>query len=241
MPIAPTDLNGIPSHEGNLLRPNVCGDGLRLQDPFAGELVDAGGATAGSPEIFIRKDTLMPVGPGDVDLSILEPTDLDRGCLHVCLLSLPLLARVALKRALPEILGLAGEHPFPDRFDTREREDLAFRKLSERLEVLLPAIHVRLELLDLRVADPKHALVDRVVRCGQLAAEIEELVLEAPKHLVEPAVLLPSASRSSLKTRARPSTAFSSSIVPYAAIRGESFGTRLPPTSAVVPLSPVRV
>ena len=59
-----------------------------------------------------------------------------------------------------------GEHPFPDRFDTREREDLAFHKRSERLE-----------LLDLRVADPKHVLVDRVVRCGQLAAEIEEPVL----------------------------------------------------------------
>lgn len=107
MPIAPTDLNGIPSHEGNLLRPNVCGDGLRLQDPCAGELVDAGGATAGFPEIFIRKDTLMPVGPGDVDLPILDAPDLDRGCLHACPLSLPLLARVALKPALPEILGLA--------------------------------------------------------------------------------------------------------------------------------------
>ena len=107
MPVAPTDLNGIPSHEENFLGPNVCGDGLRLQDPFAGELVDAGGATAGFPEIFIRKDTLVPVGPGDVDLSILDATDLDRGRLHACLLSLPLLARVALKRALPEILGLA--------------------------------------------------------------------------------------------------------------------------------------
>lgn len=107
MPIAPTDLNGIPSHEGDLLGPNVCGDGLRLQDPCAGELVDAGGATAGFPEVFIRKDTLMPVGPGDMDLSILDATDLDRGRLHACLLSLPLLARVALKPVLPEILGLA--------------------------------------------------------------------------------------------------------------------------------------
>jgi len=49
----------------------------------------------------------MPVGPGDVDLPILDAPDLDRGCLHVCSLSLPLLARVVLKRALPEILGLA--------------------------------------------------------------------------------------------------------------------------------------
>ena len=47
------DPDGIPSHEGNLLGPNVCGDGLRLQDPFAGELVDAGGATAGFPEISL--------------------------------------------------------------------------------------------------------------------------------------------------------------------------------------------
>jgi len=49
----------------------------------------------------------MPVGPGDVDLPILDAPDLDRGCLHVCPLSLPLLPRVALKRALPEMLGLA--------------------------------------------------------------------------------------------------------------------------------------
>src|SRR4029453_14882597 len=41
--------------------------------------------------------------------------------------------------------------------------------------------------------------------------------------------------------RATPRLAFSSSIVPYAAIRWESLGTRVPPTRAVVPSSPVRV
>lgn len=34
---------------------------------------------------------------------------------------------------------------------------------------------------------------------------------------------------------------FSSSIVPYASRRAEFFGTRVPPTSDVVPLSPVFV
>src|SRR3989454_514546 len=60
----------------------------------------------------------------------------------------------------------------------------------QRLEILLALIHERLESLDLGFAHPMHALVDRVIGRGQLAAQVEELVLDPTKDPVEPAVRL---------------------------------------------------
>src|SRR5262249_53676310 len=58
----------------------------------------------------------------------------------------------------------------------------------ERLEVLLAPVHQALQRGDLALADPEHALVRRVGGRGQLAAEVEQLVLDPPEDLVEPPV-----------------------------------------------------
>src|SRR5215468_7316264 len=60
----------------------------------------------------------------------------------------------------------------------------------ERLEVFLAPVHELLERFHLGLADPVHALVDGIRGRGQLAAEVEQLVLDAAQHLVEPAVVL---------------------------------------------------
>src|SRR5207302_1168700 len=91
------------------------------------------------------------------------------------------------------------EGPLADRLRPRQRQDLAFRPAAhgagqvektadapaprqyegpERRELLLAAVHQLLELLHLGVPDTVHALVGRVVRGRQLAAEVEELVLQ---------------------------------------------------------------
>src|SRR5918996_97019 len=60
----------------------------------------------------------------------------------------------------------------------------------ERRQVLLAAVHDVLELRHLALADPEHALVDRVGGRRQLAAEVEELVLHLLERRVEPGVTL---------------------------------------------------
>src|SRR3990172_2390430 len=82
MPIAPAELDGIPTNERNLQSPDVGGDGRRLQDPLSGDLMDAGGAGAVLPVISVREHAFMPVGPGDVDLSVVDAADLRRGRVH---------------------------------------------------------------------------------------------------------------------------------------------------------------
>src|SRR4029453_13717103 len=60
----------------------------------------------------------------------------------------------------------------------------------ERLEILLAAVHELLERLPLGLPAAGQALLGGVARRGQLAAEVEELVLETAKHFIEPAVVL---------------------------------------------------
>src|SRR6266536_1526241 len=64
-----------------------------------------------------------------------------------------------------------------------EREGL------ERLELLLTAVHEVLESRHFRLADVAHPLVLQLRRGSQLASQIEELVLDFPQHLVEPAMV----------------------------------------------------
>src|SRR5438309_3448213 len=61
----------------------------------------------------------------------------------------------------------------------------------QRRQIFLAPVHELLELLHLALADAKHPFVGGVGWRGQLAAEIEELVLDLPQHLVEPAMPLP--------------------------------------------------
>src|SRR5213078_2300361 len=103
------------------------------------------------------------------------------------------------------------QRPLVDRLDARELQDLALRAAAdgarlveervdsaaagererlERLEVLLAVVHEALERRDLRLAHLEHPLVLRLRRRGELAAEVEQLVLDSPQHLVEPAVVL---------------------------------------------------
>src|SRR4030095_10413499 len=103
------------------------------------------------------------------------------------------------------------ERQWRDALDAREREDAPLGAAAhgarlmeeaahaaaagedeglERLEILLAPVHELLERLHLGFADPVHAFVDRVLGRGQLAAEVEQLVLEAAEHFVEPAVVL---------------------------------------------------
>ncbi len=72
---------------------------------------------------------------------------------------------------------------------------------------------VRSRTRDLLVADPDHALPRRFGWRGELAAEIEQLVLHLAQDLIEPA-RLGDAARASLQARTMPSTEFSSSMVP---------------------------
>src|SRR5206468_2163587 len=60
----------------------------------------------------------------------------------------------------------------------------------ERRQIFLTASHEAFELLHLAFAHSEHALVDGVGRRRQLAAEVEELVLDLPEDFVEPAVAL---------------------------------------------------
>src|SRR5207247_355006 len=72
----------------------------------------------------------------------------------------------------------------PDAAASRQHEGL------ERREVLLARVDQALELPDLGLSYPVHALVHGLLGRGQLAAEVEELVLEPPEDLVEPAMPL---------------------------------------------------
>src|SRR5438094_963288 len=60
----------------------------------------------------------------------------------------------------------------------------------ERRQIFLAPVHQILELLHLALAHPEHPLVRGVGWRRQLAAEVEELVLDLPQHLVEPPVPL---------------------------------------------------
>src|SRR3989449_596190 len=101
------------------------------------------------------------------------------------------------------------KRPLADWLDARQREQLALgaaahgarlveepvdpaaTRQDERLErrqIFLTPIHEGLELLHLAFADSEHALVDGVGRRRQLAAEVEELVLDLSQDFVEPAV-----------------------------------------------------
>jgi hypothetical protein len=56
----------------------------------------------------------------------------------------------------------------------------------QRLQVLLALVDQLLERRHLGGADSEHALVGGVGRRGQLAAQVEELVLESSEHAVQP-------------------------------------------------------
>ena len=71
-------------------------------------------------------------------------------------------------------------------------------------------------------------------RVGQGRADDEQLVLELPRAR-------PSAAESKPCARTSPSTAFSSSTVPYASIRTSSLGTRRLAQEPRHPSSPVLV
>ena len=60
----------------------------------------------------------------------------------------------------------------------------------ERRQIFLAPVHELLELLDLALADLEHSFVDGVGWRGQLAPQVEELVLDLSQHFVEPAVAL---------------------------------------------------
>src|SRR5437879_8153073 len=63
------------------------------------------------------------------------------------------------------------------------------RERAERLEGLLAVIHQTLEGRDLGLTDLEHAFVLGARRRGQLAAEIEQLVLDLAEDFVEPAMV----------------------------------------------------
>src|SRR5712691_13279194 len=103
------------------------------------------------------------------------------------------------------------ERPLAERLHPRGREQLALgppahragqvhervdapaprqRERLERGEVFLAVVHEPLERSDLLGADLEHALVFGVRRRGQLAAEVEQLVLDAAERFVEPPMVL---------------------------------------------------
>jgi len=82
MPVAPPDLDGVPSDERDILGTDVGANRLGPEDPLTGELVDARGARAALPEILVREHGFVPVGPEDVELPVLDAPDLDRGRVH---------------------------------------------------------------------------------------------------------------------------------------------------------------
>src|SRR5262249_36593253 len=103
------------------------------------------------------------------------------------------------------------ERPLADGLDARERQELALYAAAhgaslmqealyppaarqderlERREGLLAAVPGGLELLHLALAHAEHPLVDRLGRRRELAPEVEQLVLDLPEDLVEPAVPL---------------------------------------------------
>src|SRR5438309_10952174 len=61
----------------------------------------------------------------------------------------------------------------------------------QRRQIFLAPVHELLELLHLALADAKHPFVGGIGWRAQLAAEIEELVLDLPQDLVKPAMSLP--------------------------------------------------
>src|SRR5215831_12128863 len=103
------------------------------------------------------------------------------------------------------------KRPLADRLLTRQRQELALgapadrarlveesvdapaarqHERLERWQIFLAAIHQLLELLHLALADLEHPFVLGVARRRELAAQIEELVLDLSQDLVEPAVPL---------------------------------------------------
>ena len=74
-----------------------------------------------------------------------------------------------------------------------ERVDAAAagqREGLQRLQVFLAVVHQLFEPLHLRLGEVEHAFVLGTGRRRELAAEIEELVLDLLQHVVEPAVVL---------------------------------------------------
>ena len=58
-------------------------------------------------------------------------------------------------------------------------------KRVERLQVFLTNIDNTFEPLDLRLADPKHALVGKIRRGGQFTPQVEQLILELAQNIVQ--------------------------------------------------------
>src|SRR6266545_1450150 len=100
------------------------------------------------------------------------------------------------------------QRPLRDRLHARERQQVALGTPAHRaglvqeavhaaaagqderlegFEVLLTFIHDVLELRHFALAHPEHTVIDGVGRRGQLAAEVEELVLDLLQDAVEPA------------------------------------------------------
>src|SRR5438445_790032 len=136
--------------------------------------------------------------------------------LGLAVVDVPLLAEVLTDPAAEHEERVAqtvqvAERPLADGLDPREGQELAFGAAAhrarlmeepmdpsasrqderfERRQIFLTAIHEAFELLHLAFAHSEHALVDGVGRRRQLAAEVEELVLDLPEDFVEPAVAL---------------------------------------------------
>src|SRR5262245_37733701 len=103
------------------------------------------------------------------------------------------------------------QRPLAHRLDTRQREHLPLRAPAhrpglvqetldapatgqderlQRRQIFLTAVHDPLELGHLALAHPEHPLVRGVGGRGQLAAEVEELVLHLAQRGIEPLVTL---------------------------------------------------
>src|SRR5262245_35160885 len=80
--VAPAEPHRVPADQADVVGPDVGADGPGVQRPLSGQLVHAAGAGAGLPELLVRVDAPVAIGPRDVNLAPVHPADLDRTAVH---------------------------------------------------------------------------------------------------------------------------------------------------------------
>src|SRR5262249_5965700 len=76
--VAPADPDRVAAHELDLLGPDVRAHRAGIEEPRAGQLVDAARAGTALAEHLGREDAPVPIRPQDVDRVVVAPADLDR-------------------------------------------------------------------------------------------------------------------------------------------------------------------
>jgi hypothetical protein len=81
--VAPPEADGVATHQGDLVGPDVRAHRAGIEGPLPRQLVDAQGARAGFPELLVRVDHPMAIRPGDVHLAPVHALDLQGRRVHV--------------------------------------------------------------------------------------------------------------------------------------------------------------